>query len=282
MKTKHLLGLLMVLAVACKSEHAIPTQPVVGGTGGGMVGGGTNRDAGGATPTGGTDVSVPAGSMGGTVGTAGVTGGAAGTVGAGTTGSTGGVCATVDACVGDAVGNWKVMSACLRSSGRSDISYFGLPCMTAEITGTVSVTGSLVLGADGRYTDKTVTAGSEAWALDKECLLYWANPVTCEHIGTDIRSVLSESFEDFKCADAASGGGCTCQGTINQSGGIGVLYNDIYATGQYTLTGGTLILGDVLTYSSCAVNGARLTLSPQPAPGTRPYTGSIVFGKTAD
>jgi hypothetical protein len=286
MKTKPLLGLLMVLAVACKSEHPSPTPPVVGGTGGA---GGTNRDADAATLTGGSDGSVLAGGTngagggaGGSVGSAGLTGGAAGGMGAGSTDSTDKLCATVDACGGDAVGNWKVMSSCLRSTGQSDISAFGLPCVTAEITGTVSVTGSLVLSADGRYTDQTVTTGSEAWALDQECLAHWATPVTCERIGAALRSVLSESYEDFKCADAASGGGCTCQGQINQSGGMGVLYNDIHTIGPYTLTAGTLILDDVLTYSFCAVNGARLTVLPQPASGTRPYTGSIVFGKTAD
>jgi hypothetical protein len=292
MKTRHLAGLLLVLALACKSGHTSPTQSVLGGTGGVMVGGGTHGDADGATLTGDTDGSVPAGGTGGagvlkggtggTVGSAGLTGGAAASVGAGSTGSTGDVCATMDTCGGDAVGTWEVISSCLRSSGQSDISDFGLPCTTAEITGSVSVTGSLVLSADGRYTDKTVTTGSEVWALDQGCLELWATPVTCERIGAAMRTALSESYEDFKCADAASGGGCTCQGRINQSGGMGVLHNDIHATGQCTLTGGTLILGDVLTYSSCAVNGTRLTLSPKPAPGTRPYTGSIVLGKAAD
>jgi hypothetical protein len=198
----------------------------------------------------------------------------------GTSGSGGaqGSCDKVTACGGDVVGTWSVKSSCLKVSGSSDIGYLGLACTTANITGTVNVTGTLTLGTDGKYTDNTVTKGNDTWGLDPSCLNLSGTKVTCDQIRDVFAVTLSGyGYSDFQCANAASGGGCTCQGTINSTGGLGLLFNDLSATGKYTTASNTLSMGDPITYSYCA-NGSQLTLTPNPGSTTStPYTGTIVL-----
>ena len=204
-------------------------------------------------------------------------GGGAGGSG-GTTGSTGGSCGTVTPCGGDVLGTWDVKSSCLQISGTSDISYLGLACLTAEITGTVNVTGTLTLDADGKYTDNTVTKGSDSWALGASCLDLSGTHVGCDQISNVFAVTLSGyGYEEFKCVDAASGGGCTCQGKINSTGGLGLLYNDLTATGKYTSANNTLSIGDALEYSYC-VKGTELTVTPKPGTmNSTPYAGTVVL-----
>jgi hypothetical protein len=211
---------------------------------------------------------------------AGTTGGSGGSTGSGGGGSTGGgdTCDKVTACGGEVAGTWEVRSSCLKTSGTADISYLGLQCLTAQITGSIEVTGTLTLGTDGRYSDKTVAKGSDKWDLDKICLYLSGTQVTCGGISSVFSATLGGyGYETFSCVDASSGGGCTCQGTVNSTGGVGLLYNDLYPTGKYTAADNTLSLGDGLEYSYC-VKGSELTLTPKPGRwDATPYTGTIVF-----
>jgi hypothetical protein len=170
----------------------------------------------------------------------------------------------------------------LKTSGSADIGYIGLACLTAQINGTVDVTGTLTLGADGKFTDNTVTKGSDTWGLDAACLNISGVKVTCDGIGNVFAATLSGfGYSDFKCVNAASGGGCTCQGTINSAGGLGLLYNDLTSTGKYTTAKNTLTLGaDAVALSYC-VSGNQMTATPKPSSSTStPYTGSVVLEKS--
>jgi hypothetical protein len=194
-----------------------------------------------------------------------------------------GVCVAMTPCGGDVVGTWTVKSSCLKASGPADISYLGLTCVpnVATITGSASVSGTLTLGADGKYTDNTVTTGSDSWQLDRSCTILSGTKVRCESIGTIFSGSLSTfGYESFICQDAASDGGCTCQGKINQSGGMGLLYNDVMPKGKYRTAANTLTLYDSLNYSYC-VNGSEMTLSPVPGPDfSTPYKGTIVLQRS--
>lgn len=193
-------------------------------------------------------------------------------------------CAAVEGCGGDVVGTWEVKSSCLQTTGSADIAYMGLTCVpnVATITGSASVSGTLVLGADKKCMDKTVTTGSDVWALDRSCLVLSGTRVNCEAIGTVFKAGLSSyGYEAFSCGDASSGG-CTCQGKINQPGGMGLLYNDLnpFGKGTYKTSGNTLTLDDSISYSYC-VKGSEMILTPIPA-GSTPYTGTVVLQKSGN
>jgi hypothetical protein len=174
-----------------------------------------------------------------------------------------------------------VKSSCLKTNGSADIGYLGLACLTAQISGTVDVTGTLTLG-DGKFTDKTVTKGSDTWALDASCLNLSGTKVTCEGVSGVFAATLSSyGYSDFTCVNAASGGGCTCQGTINSTGGpggLGLLYNSLTSTGKYTTASNTLTVGDDAVAFSYCVNGNQMTVTPKPSSSTStPYTGTVVL-----
>jgi hypothetical protein len=220
-------------------------------------------------------------SSSGGAGNTGTSGGSSGTGGkVGGSGGAGGgeTCSKVTPCGGEVVGTWEAKSSCLKQSGTADISYLGLACLTAQINGSIEVTGTLTLGDDGKYTDKTVAKGNDSWALDAACLNLSGTKVTCEGISSVFAVTLAGyGYEDFKCVDASSGGGCTCQGTINSPGGLGLLYNDLTPSGKYTSADNTLSLGDGLEYSYC-VKGSELTVTPNPGNlNSTPYTGTVVL-----
>jgi hypothetical protein len=261
-----------------------------GHSGGAIIGpGGTIVPYGGSVRTGGiSSTSTFGGSItsGGSKSSGGISG-IGGVVTSGGSKSTGGIsggtCAVGKACGGDVVGTWDVSSSCLNYSGYADISYLGLTCIpnTALITGSVAVTGTLTLNANGKYTDKTVTKGSESWVLDRSCLILSGTKVSCSAIGTVFSGSLSGfGYESFQCVDAVSGG-CNCQGTINQPGGLGLLSNDMSPTGSYKVNGNTLNMGDLSRYSYC-VNGTSMTMVPNPDTtyGATPYTGTVVLQKS--
>ena len=206
-------------------------------------------------------------------------GGVSGTGGSTGTGS-GDTCKAVTACGGDLVGAWTAKSSCLKTSGTADISYLGLACSTAEIAGSIDVTGTFTVGSDGKFTDATVAKGNDTWALGASCLELSGTKVTCEGVGSVFSSTLSSyGYQDFTCANAPSGGGCTCQGTVNATGGLGLLYSNVASTGAYVLTSNGFSLGTGLDYSYC-VNGNELTVTPKPGTSdSTPYTGTIVLQK---
>ena len=228
----------------------------------------------------GSDTSNSEGGAGGSGGTTASGGSSTSKGGAGGSSSTKPVesCEKVTPCGGDVVGTWKVKSSCLKTGGEADISYLGLACLTAEITGSIEVTGTLTLGDDEKYKDETVAKGSDSWALDASCLDLSGTKVSCDGISTVFKTTLSGyGYEDFKCVDASSGGGCTCEGKINSTGGLGLLYNDLMETGKYKSADNKLSLGDGLEFEYC-VKGSELTVTPNPGSlNSSPYTGTVVL-----
>jgi hypothetical protein len=217
------------------------------------------------------------GTGGGGSGGGGAGGGGGSRVSSSSTAGTAVTCDAVPDCGGDPAGTWSVNSSCLRANGTADISYLGLSCLTAQIEGSLDVTGTLTLGADGKYTDKTVAKGSDRWVLDPACLILSGTKVNCDGISTVFSTSLSlYGYEHFQCV-AAAAGGCTCEGKINQTGGMGLLSMDLFPTGKYRAGGYMLSLGDGLDYSYCASYG-ELTVMPRPGvQNSTPYTGAVVF-----
>ena len=78
---------------------------------------------------------------------------------------------------------------------------------------------------------------------------------------------------------AASGGGCTCTGTIQHAGSLGLLSVDPQTAGGYTTSGNTLTTDSVpeAKYSYC-VSGDMLTLTPQSANPMQ--SGTVVLTKS--
>src|SRR5262252_1806599 len=98
-------------------------------------------------------------------GPAGTGGSAIGSGGAGTSGASGNSgggqsCPNVTACGGNAVGTWTVASSCLTVAGTRDLSSIGLGC-SSPVTGSLQVTGTLTIKADGTFVDNTTTSGEE-------------------------------------------------------------------------------------------------------------------------
>ncbi|HVT07468.1 MAG TPA: hypothetical protein VHO67_08415, partial [Polyangia bacterium] len=186
-----------------------------------------------------------------------------------------------NACGGDVTGTWTVASSCLAFSGERNIEAISLGCVTASVTGTVQVSGSWIANADGTYTDQTTTTGEEKLSLDAKCLNVSGTTTDCESLPGTIQAL---GYAKVTCASAA-GGGCSCVGTINQKGGIGLLSSDPAMNGNFQSASGVIATGqDTFTqqpfqFSYCAGNG-KMTWTPKVTNPTT-VTGSIVFQKGA-
>ena len=240
------------------------------------------QTASGGAVTGGRTSSSGESASGGTPSTGGApaTGGATGSGGSSeTTGAGGGAaCANVNPCGGDVVGTWTVASSCLKATGALDPSAYGLSCSTAPVTGgVIQVTGTFTAKSDGTYSDNTITSGSEQFTLAKSCLVISSTPIDCSQAAHGVQNA---GFTAVSCNTAADSG-CTCSGTIQQTGGIGLLSTDLSSTGTYetsnnvvTLTGTTSSTD--LKYSSC-VSGNSMAWTPQSTNPT--LAGTLVFQK---
>ena len=214
----------------------------------------------------------------GSGGTSSGSGGSNSTGGSGTgTGGGSSSCTNVTPCGGTATGTWTVKSSCLTISGDLDVqTLFFLSCPTGHVSGTLQVTGTFTANANGTFTDATTTTGTEMLTLPAACKVLSGAPVTCDRIG----SVMAGSYyTDATCVDSASGGGCDCTGTVNQTGSLGHVVGDPQTDGNFTTGSNTLtITQDSMKYGYC-VSGTMLTLTPQ---GSSPTTtGSIVLQSAA-
>ena len=209
-------------------------------------------------------------------------GGSAGAGGAANTGgganpgggATGAECSNVAPCGGDLVGSWSVKSSCLKVSGSLDVrTLFSFSCATGQVTGSLQVAGTWSAKADGTFVDGTTTSGTEQLTLPADCLTLSGAPVTCEKLG-DVMS--GGYYKTASCSAAPSGGGCTCNATVQQTGSIGLPSTAAQTEGNYTTANNTLtITQDETKYAYCA--SGKLTLTPQ---GMGPTTtGSIVLEK---
>ena len=111
-------------------------------------------------------------------------------------------------------------SSCLTVTGGLDLSLVGAGCPTAPVTGSLAVTGTLTANANGTYSDDTVTSGDEQFTLAPSCLVISSTPVTCDGAASIIKTL---GYSSLTCTPAP-GGGCTCAGTVHQTGGLGLRF----------------------------------------------------------
>jgi hypothetical protein len=255
--------------------------PATGGTNasGGTLGGGAPKGSGGATKGSG-GATKGSGGSGGNLGSGGTpaaggsraTGGTVAAGGSPSGGSGGGICPNVAACGGDTVGTWTVMSSCLSVSGELDMSQLGLGCKSAQVTGSLQVTGDWTGKSNGKYTDNTTTTGTEQLVLPASCLLVSGTTLTCERLDS-VPGLLG--YDSVSCKPLASGG-CTCSAIPKQAGWPGLLSPAAWTQGTYTTSGATLTLDDEASYSYC-VSGSKMTWTPQSKYPS--IMGTVVFQK---
>jgi hypothetical protein len=273
------------------------SPPTTGGAGGFIGGAGGNGGFGGATiGTGGTI--VPFGgtpSTGGssptiisTIGGIAGAGGSAGNGGTisiggtkssgGSTSSSTGSCPSVAACGGDLVGTWNVTSSCLKLDGEFLTRGTGMGCDRAKVTGSLQVKGAFVATADKKFQDKTTTTGSVTVALDRQCLFMSGTWTQCDLISVAVEGL---GFRNVRCTTAADGG-CTCPGTIDHPGNMGLIVAEPETYGTYTTSGTTFMTGEnpltgaPLEYSYCAGSGVLIA---SPKTSSPPTKGTIEFQK---
>ena len=263
-----LLGLVSAVVLAstmatngCKSSSG---GGGAGGTRGGSGSGGTTGN--GGSPSGGSNGNGGVPGSGGSVGS-----------GGNSQPADTGACPGMTSCGGDLVGTWNANSSCLNVTGALDLSMIvGKDCPSGPITGSLQVDGTWTANTNGTYTDNTVTSGDEQITLGASCLVISSTPVTCDGAANLLQSVLG--FSDFKCP-SATGGGCNCSGTVQQTGTMGFVSQSPSTSGNYKTSGNVVTIsgdsGD--TQFSYCVSGNKLTMSPL---GTNPtMTGTIVFQK---
>jgi hypothetical protein len=202
-----------------------------------------------------------------------------GGAGATGTGGSGGGSACPDAipCGGNVVATWTVTSSCLKVAGNLDVALVGAGCPSAPVTGFLEVTGTFTANADGTYSDATITSGSEQFTLGPACLVISSTPVTCDGAANIIKTL---GYSALTCTPV-SGGGCTCAGTVHQTGGLGLVSVAPSKSGSHTTAGNMVTLsGDAgdARYAYCA-SGDKLTVTPQSTSPT--VTGTIVLQKSS-
>jgi hypothetical protein len=162
-------------------------------------------------------------------------------------------------------------------SGNADISGFGLGCIAAPVTGALEVSGTWTANADGTFTDRTTTTGDSQIELPARCLNVSGTVTTCDRLGGALQAL---GYASVTCADAASGGGCTCAATAEQAGGLAMLTVGAASSGTYTTANDvvTTSAGSSNAYSYC-VSGDTLVMTPQTTSTTGTLTGTIVLVK---
>ena len=199
------------------------------------------------------------------------------------TGGSGGVqasCSNVTPCGGDVVGTWNVTLSCLTVGGELNLSWLGVDCSSAPVTGSLQVSGTWTAYADGTYSDNTTTTGTESLEMLDRCLRVEGTCITCSRISAPLSSV---GFTSVECVDNATGDpgecglGCTCSATVDQAGGLGVAPMFPSATGTYTVAGGTLTITEGEQEYSYCVSGTTLTVTPLSADTTGTLTGTVVL-----
>ena len=206
---------------------------------------------------------------GGALSTAGAPG-SAGSVSA-AAGASAASCSNVTACGGTVVGTWTVASSCLGVSGNLDVSNFGLdPACTATATGSLTVSGTWSAKADGTYVDNTTTTGTEQIEMAPVCLHISGTTTTCARISGGFEGL---GFKSVTCTDNANHG-CSCTGTVQQNGGIGIVSPGAQTSGNYATAANVLTADATAPYSYC-VAASKMTWTPKTT--TPLSTGTIVF-----
>src|SRR3954471_222743 len=66
-------------------------------------------------------------------------------------GGSGASCPNGTACGGNVIGSWTVSSSCLSVTGELNPALAGAGCPSAPVTGSLEVTGTFTVNADGTY-----------------------------------------------------------------------------------------------------------------------------------
>ncbi len=175
-------------------------------------------------------------------------------------------CDNVSACGGDVVGTWNVTSSCLELSGEMDVSLSSLGCQTVPVSGSLQTTGTLVLNADGTYTDNTTTMGNATITLEAACLSVSSVAVGCNRIGNIFQAL---GWQTATCDDTT--GQCSCALSTEQAGGMGAILPFTEPSSTYTTADNTLTAQNA-TYSYCAASDT-LTVTPEMSA----LTGTVVL-----
>jgi hypothetical protein len=257
-----LIVLLGPFALMACGDYSAEPEPG-GGSNAGATSNATGGGAGSAT-TGGS--SAPGGSSGAS--------GAAGIGGRETAPPPS--CENVIACGGDPVAVWFATASCLPVSGIADLAGLGIGCTSAPVSGKLEVTGNWTVSADGKLSDNTSTTGKVVLELAPPCLDVSGTVTMCAKIGSPLASA---GFVDATCVDSTNTlGGCTCTGTVQQSGGMGYVSFDASKNGTYTTSGSTLTVSSVkdVDYAYC-VAGNFMLVTPTTPNIIGTTAGTVVF-----
>lgn len=168
-------------------------------------------------------------------------------------------------CGGDVVGTWRVRDCPLELTGQIDVKGFGLGCSTAEITsGTLEVSGTWTADESGNVVDCTITRGVQRFEMISACFDV-AVVGDCDSVSVPFENALG--YATVECADNPQTGGCTCDATIDQRGGLATLSHDPLEEGRYSITGTSLTtdgLGYEVTYDHCVMDDTLTLTIPAP------------------
>lgn len=231
------------LALAGCGSYDQPSKAAAGAGGSGAAQAGT-----GGMPSGGGGQASTAGQASGGGGQAGA-GGGAGSGGQAGAGGSGVVLElpcpspvpTDTTCGGDVLGTWAATSCPLEVSGVVNMMGLGLGCPTGEITsGSLTVSGTWTAAADGSFTDNSQTKGVQKIELPPSCLTVSGFVTTCDRVSDPFGSTLG--YASVMCVDNAETGGCSCDATIDQKGGLALVSLASPDAGKYTATGQSLVM----------------------------------------
>lgn len=180
-------------------------------------------------------------------------------------------------CGGDVVGSWNVVDCPLELRGEIDVLGFGLACPSARVvSGTLRVSGTWIVDANGEFVDDTTTRGTQQFELREDCV---SVGVTCDDVRRPFENALG--YDTVDCVTNSETFGCTCVGTFEQHGGLAAISVSPLLLGSYSVTGSTLTTTDAgyeTTYEHCVMDDAMVLTLPMPGKVGQ-VAGSIVLLK---
>ena len=188
----------------------------------------------------------------------------------------GGGCGPVeDACGGDVVGTWRVVTACVGGPSQQTISTCSEP-LTSEIQN-ATYAGTVTFNSDSSYETNVTVSGNSIVTYPAACL---PGGLSCEQLNQSLRQAptTSDGVKGTGCA-VIGGGACRCSFSVQSP--------PHQTLGSYSTSGNTVTIsinGRSTTTEYC-VQGNKLTLKqPETAPtgsGTiqTDGTGHVVFAK---
>jgi hypothetical protein len=159
----------------------------------------------------------------------------------------------------------------LTVTGQLNLSgFFGPGCSSAEVTGSLKVSGTWSAKADGTYTDNTTTTGDEQIALAAACRNFSGTTLTCDQVAGAVQVM---GYSSVTCTNAA-GGGCNCSAAVEQSGALGLVSTDPSSSGNFKTASNVITIDGTNAYAYC-ISGNKMTWTPQTQSPTT--TGTVVF-----